>query len=406
MTTIFAAMHTNSQATPMRYGFLFPNGLKFGVKRSATLGLVLLLSACQTVVPRAGTAPAATASSTPLIVPPDGRHRIAVLLPITGPDGDIGRSLANANAMALIDTKMTNLNVQTYDTALGLADATKRALADGNMLILGPLRSDNVIEVAELAQARKVPIISFSNDVGVAGRNAFLLGHLPNQSVQRIVDFSKSKGLTRFAAIVPKNVYGQRAASNLNTAIRNSGAVLVGIQEVDGSAASLTAATQKLKASGQIDAILIAESGKSAIAAVSAIRSAGMNNTRILGTELWNIDASLSSSTAMRGAWFASVSDGFYRQYAAKYRARYNKTPLRLSSLGYDSILLVGKVTPNWKLGSTFPLAQLTDKGGFIGLDGAFRFNANGMSERMLEVQEIQAGKFVTIDAAPKAFAN
>ena len=57
------------------------------------------------------------------------------------------------------------------------------------------------------------------------------------------------------------------------------------------------------------------------------------------------------------------------------------------------------------KVGTRFLVTRLTDPDGFIGIDGAFRFAANGMSERMLEVQEVQAGKYVTIDPAPRGFA-
>jgi branched-chain amino acid transport system substrate-binding protein len=349
--------------------------------------------------------PNTASKADPIIIPADGKHRVALLLPITGPDGDVGRSIANATAMALIDTKNNKVSVQTYDTAVGVEVAAKRAMADGSMLILGPLRGDNVVEVAGIARSRNVPIISFSNDVSVAGRNVYMLGHLPNQSIDRIVRYAKGRGLNRFAAIVPRNVYGQRASSSVNTSVRDAGGTLLGIQEIDGSAASLNAAVSRLKASGSVDAVIIADGGKSAIATATALRGAGIT-ARILGTELWNVDTGLGSSSVMRGAWFASVSDGFFRQYAPKYRARYNKIPLRLSSLGYDSILLVGKVEPEWKLGTTFPIRNLTDNGGFIGLDGAFRFQPNGLSERMLEVQEVQRGQFVTIDAAPKAFAN
>jgi branched-chain amino acid transport system substrate-binding protein len=397
MTGIFAAGNTNSQATRKA-------GLKPAI-RLAVLCAVTLLAACQSVVPRGGKVPNTASKADPIIIPADGKHRVALLLPITGPDGDVGRSIANATAMALIDTKNNKVSVQTYDTAVGVEVAAKRAMADGSMLILGPLRGDNVVEVAGIARSRNVPIISFSNDVSVAGRNVYMLGHLPNQSIDRIVRYAKGRGLNRFAAIVPRNVYGQRASSSVNTSVRDAGGTLLGIQEIDGSAASLNAAVSRLKASGSVDAVIIADGGKSAIATATALRGAGIT-ARILGTELWNVDTGLGSSSVMRGAWFASVSDGFFRQYAPKYRARYNKIPLRLSSLGYDSILLVGKVEPEWKLGTTFPIRNLTDNGGFIGLDGAFRFQPNGLSERMLEVQEVQRGQFVTIDAAPKAFAN
>ncbi len=293
-----------------------------------------------------------------------------------------------------------------YDTALGVDAAARKAVADGNRLILGPLRGDNVVAVAEIARPAGVPIISFSNDIGVAGRNVFLLGHIPGQSIDRIVAYAKSAGMTRFGAIVPKTVYGQRASTNMLTAVRNAGATLTSIQESDGSTASIDAATRKLAASGPIDAVLIADQGRIAVATIPSLRARGLGKAKVLGTDLWNTDGTLAGKPAIYGAMFASVPDGIYKQYADKYRLRYGKAPMRLSSLGYDGVLLVARVAENWKIGSAFPVARLTDAGGFSGIDGAFRFTANGMSERMLEVQQIQAGKFTTVDPAPRSFAG
>jgi hypothetical protein len=55
-------------------------------------------------------------------------------------------------------------------------------------------------------------------------------------------------------------------------------------------------------------------------------------------------------------------------------------------------------------LHARFPVSRLTDPDGFIGIDGAFRFAANGMSERTLEVREVQAGKYGVLDPAPRGF--
>lgn len=375
-----------------------PQALAGQLKKLLILASVILLAACSTV-PR---------SKAPLVVadPSDGMHRVALLLPVTGPDAEVGQSIANATALALADTKVTNIRMVTYDTGLGVAAATQRAIADGNKVILGPLRGDNVIEVAEIARPAGVPIISFSNDVGVAGQNVFLLGHLPNQSIERVVLYAKSKGMNRFAGVVASNVYGQRAQSNLTTAVRAAGGVLVGIQETNGTAASADAAARRLAQLGPIDAVLIADNGRAAITTVPALRRSGLRTAKILGTDLWNIDGTLAGSSPLYGAWFASVSDTLYTQYATKYRARFGKAPLRLSSLGYDSVLLVARVARDWRPGTRFPIGQLTDPQGFIGVDGAFRFNPNGMTDRMLEVQEIQAGKFVTVSAAPSQFAK
>ncbi len=361
--------------------------------------MLALLSACQ-AVPRGGPPPVVTPD------PLDSLHRVALLVPVTGPDGDVGQSIANATALALADTKATNIRLITYDTATGVDAAARRAIADGNKLILGPLRGDNVLSAATIARPAGVPIISFSNDISVAGQNVFLLGHLPNQSIDRVVRYAKSQGLNRFGGIISKNVYGQRASSSLAASVRAAGGTMVGVQEADGTGASIDAATRRLAAMGQIDAVLIADSGRVALATVPSLRKHGLRNAKVLGTDLWNIDGSLANNPPMYGAWFASVSDTLYNQYATKYRARYARAPLRLSSLGYDSVLLIARVARDWRPGSKFPVSQLTDPQGFIGVDGSFRFMPNGLTERTLEVQEIQAGKFVTINAAPTAFVK
>ena len=376
-----------------------PQALASQIKKLLILASVVVLAACSTV-PRSKAPPEVVAD------PTDGMHRVALLLPVTGPDAEVGQSIANATALALSDTKATNIRMVTYDTGPGVAAATKRAIEDGNKVILGPLRGDDVVEVAQMVRPAGVPIISFSNDVGVAGQNVFLLGHLPNQSIERVVRYAKSQGMNRFAGVVSSNVYGQRAQSNITTAVRAAGGTLVGIQVSNGTAASADAAARRLAQIGNIDAVLIADSGRAAIATVPALRRSGLGTAKILGTDLWNIDGTLAGSSIMYGAWFASVSDTLYTQYATKYRARFGKAPLRLSSLGYDSVLLVARVARDWRPGTRFPVGQLTDPQGFIGVDGAFRFNTNGLTDRMLEVQEIQAGKFVTVSLAPSQFVK
>lgn len=378
-----------------------PQALAVGVKRLLALAILSMLAACA-AIPRGGNGPPPVVTPDPL----DSLHRVALLLPVTGPDGDVGQSIANATTLALADTKVTNIRLITYDTALGVAAATRRAVADGNKLILGPLRGDNVVEAAAIARPAGVPIISFSNDIGVAGQNVFLLGHLPNQSIDRVVRHARAQGLNRFGAVVSSNVYGQRAQSSLTSAVRSAGGILVGVQESDGSVASADAASRRLAQMGQIDAVLIADSGRAATLAIPSLRRNGLRNAKILGTDLWNIDGSLANSPPMYGAWFASVSDTLYDQYSTKYRARFGRAPLRLSSLGYDSVLLVARVARDWRPGTRFPVSQLVDPQGFIGVDGAFRFMANGLTERMLEVQEIQSGKFMTISAAPTSFGK
>ena len=363
-----------------------------------------LLAACQ-VVPKTGGPVTPPPPETPTDnvgpgLPTDtDRHRVALLVPQTGPNADVGMAIANATTLALLDSRTERVRITTYDTALGAAAAARQAVADGNRLILGPLLSEDVTAVAPIARDAKVPVLSFSNDSSVAGNGVFIMGFVPGQSVERVVAFARAKGHQRFGALVPKNVYGERSGAAFRSAVSAAGGTLVAVESYDRSATALTGAARRIANAGAIDAVLIADSGGNAIRAVPVIKGAGQR--QIMGTELWNTDASLGTSAVMRGSWFASVSDGLYGQLANKYRTRFGKAPYRLASLGYDSVLLTVRISRDWKPGTSFPVNKLLAADGFGGIDGIFRFSNRGIAQRALEVSEIGAGGFRVVDPAP-----
>lgn len=371
----------------------------------------LLVAACQSVVPRgAGPAPADPTPSGPDVtqgLPTDTmRHRVALLVPLSGPNAGVGQSIANATTLALLDTKADRVRITTYDTGMGAAAAVNKALAEGSRLILGPLLAEDARIIGPIAARANVPVISFSNDVSVAGNGVYIMGYNPNQSIDRVVEFAKAKGLSKFAALIPKGTYGERSGTSLLRAVEAEGGTVVSMQTFDRTPTSMTAAVKKLQASSSYDALLIADSGRVAMQLAPIVRKNGGATARLLGTELWNTDRGLASVPALRGAWFATVSDGLYGQLANKYRARYGSAPFRLSALGYDAVLLTVRIARDWKPGTTFPAARLRDSGGFSGIDGAFRFGRNGVAERALEVSEISTGTYTVVAAAPKAFGE
>jgi ABC-type branched-subunit amino acid transport system substrate-binding protein len=374
----------------------------------------MLVAGCTTIVPK-GEAPPTKGPDRPTQVdtpvspglPQDSeRHRIALLVPMTGANAAVGQSIANAANLAVLDTGGQRIRITTYDTGLGAAAAAQRAIAEGNRVILGPLLSEDVAAVAPVSRKAGVPLLSFSNDSTVAGNGVYLLGYSPAQSIERVVGYARSRGVQSFAGLMPNGVYGQRASTAFIRAVEDAGGRVVGMQNYDRSQRSIAAAVTRLSQTSSYDALLIADSGGVALQAAPLVRKGSGPAARFLGTELWNTESSLAANPVLRGAWFASVSDGLYGQLANKYRARYGKAPYRLSSLGYDAVLLVTRVARDWRPGTAFPSRALVDQGGFAGIDGAFRFGRDGIAERSLEVQQIDAGKMTTVSAAPARFAE
>ncbi len=380
------------------------------VLRFAILGTAIFVAGCAVVPkgpPKSADRPPEQDQAPSSTLPADAqRHRIALLVPLTGEGAAAGQSIANAATMAVADTGGQRIRVTTYDTNDGARAAAQKAIAEGNKLILGPLFADDVRTVSAIARPANVPVVTFSNDVSVAGGGTYLLGFTPGQSVTRAIIHARSKGMTRFSALVPNNLYGQRALGSFTRAVEAGGGQVVGTENFDLNASSISGAINRMAAKGRADAVLVAGSGSVATQAVPILRRGPIGNAQILGTELWNVEPSLAKTPALHGAWFASVSDGLYNQLATKYQARFGKSPFRLASQGYDAVLLVSKIAVNWRPGTNFPQSALADNGGFAGIDGAFRFGASGIAERMLEVQEIRSGGFTIISPAPKAFVN
>jgi hypothetical protein len=141
------------------------------------------------VIPKpAGDPPRAPPANVPLptrpTAPPRGAAGAAV-----GRQRRRGQALANASTMALMDMNASNLRITTYDTSQGAPAAAARALADGNRLILGPLLGEEAGRGA--AARRRVPVISFSNDYTVAGDEVFVMGTIPAQSINRVVRYAR-----------------------------------------------------------------------------------------------------------------------------------------------------------------------------------------------------------------------
>lgn len=380
-------------------------------------GAAIVLAGCQTVVPRGPVQPVNRPAATRPVqavqprvdagIPQDvARQRVALLVPLTGGNGGVGQSIANATHLAVLDTRNDRIRITNYDTNLGAAAAARRAIADGNKLILGPLLADDVRAVAPIARAAGVPLIAFSNDTSVAGDGSYVMGYAPAESIARVVSFARGKGLTSFAGLVPNGLYGERASTALLRAVEAAGGQVVTLQTYDRAPGSITAAITRMSKNSSYQAVLIADSGGTAAVAVPILRKNGGATAQILGTDLWNAESAITSAPALNGAWFASVSDNLYRQYAVKYRARFGVAPYRLSSLGYDAVLLTVRIMRDWAIGAPFPTNRLDDRGGFAGIDGAFRFGRDGVAERALEVQEIRAGATTAVSPAPTGFAR
>lgn len=338
--------------------------------------------------------------------------KVALLLPLSGANGALGQSMLQGAQLALFDMGYTNYNLMPRDTsgtAAGAVGAAQSALNDGAQIILGPVFSDAVQAVKPLARARNVNMIAFSTDEKLADSRTYLMGFMPTTQVDRLANYAAAKGFGDVALVAPNDAYGDLVAARFNTAIHKAGGSLAQtIRFAQGDANVVNKIAELKNSTRPFRAVFMPVGGSQVETLSSALSLHNMMPAQIkrLGTGLWD-DPRIAAQPNMQGGWFAGPSPRARANFEQKYQSTFGQRPMRLATLAYDATALTATLARNGYVRENkpdFTATALTNPNGFMGTDGIFRFNSNGMVERALAVLELQNGKIVEIDPAPPRF--
>jgi ABC-type branched-subunit amino acid transport system substrate-binding protein len=361
--------------------------------------------------PPADSKPAAEAPAPPLLEPPTaiigaGTTPVALLLPLSGPNAELGQLLLDAAQLALFDVAGEDLEIRPYDTASDperTAEAARAATAQGAVLLLGPVFSRTTTAAAAAARERGIELVSYSNDRDVAGDGVYLMGLLPRQQIERIVTFANTQGIRRFAALIPDSAYGTAVLADLKTSLARTGGDLVAVENYRADLDDLDEPVRNVARVGprNYDALLVPEGGDRlrAFAALLPYYNIHPELVRYVGTALWS-DPTLGREPALVGGWFAGPSPELARVFKQRFAATYGRQPPRIASLVYDSVALAAALARQ----GNFSATAISAASGFAGIDGIFRFGASGAAERGLAVIEVTADGFRVVSEAPTTF--
>lgn len=339
--------------------------------------------------------------------------RVALLLPFNSPHGNVrtlSNALYNAAQLALFEFDTTNILLMpkpTGGTATGARQAAKDALDAGADLVLGPLFAEEVAAVAPLARQVNVPVVAFSSDSSVGGDGVHLLSFPLDEDVERIVDYAMLQGMTRFAALYPHGTYGERVRAAFQQAVSARAGQVVASASYPSSPEGMYEPAQRVAGAygeGNYNAVFLPEGGSQlkSLAPLLPYYDVDPRDVKFLGTGLWD-DPSLAREPPLNGAWFPAPPPEGHDQFLVRYRRAYGETPPRIASLGYDAVSLAIALS-SLPESERFTPQALTNPDGFAGVDGIFRFNPDGSTDRGLAVLEIRPTGATVIDPAPTSF--
>jgi ABC-type branched-subunit amino acid transport system substrate-binding protein len=362
-------------------------------------------------------------------------QRVALLVPLSGPNAERGQALAQAAKLAMDVQGAPALDVfDTLGTPDGAAGAAQAALSRGAGLILGPLTSAETAAAAGPANAAGVGMLAFTSDPNQSRPGVWVLGLTPGQQVRRLVTSTMAQGKTRFAALLPPSDYGRAMSDALSRTlasvggatadIRTVGASMqadnVAVRDLSGYAyrrgpldAQIRAARAKHTLEGRkeaaelvkkpippppFDALVLAATGEelSQIASLLPYYDIDQPTVRVLGPALWADPAALGGAK-LYGAWYAAPDPAARSEFAQQYAAKYGTQAPGLADLAYDAAAIARVVSA----GGGFSAASLTRPEGFAGVDGVLGLMPDGSVRRGLAVFELQRGGPQIIEPAP-----
>ncbi len=394
-----------------------PSAPALSARRVVALTAALIVVAACQQASRTAPPPSTTAGpDAPREAEPTGEpRRVGVLVPLTGRAGEVGRDLARAAEMALLergDAEVELIPRDTESTPEGTLLAARELVEVHDVdAILGPLFGSHAERVASVARPADVVVLAFSNQGDLAGDGLFVLGYRPGEQVGRVVTYAIDRGLARIAGLAPDDAYGRRATASLEATVEGAlGAELVGTEfygsdAIDaGSRIDALRGTDGADALPPFDALLIADGGQRLRRVTELLPRHGVEpvDVRMLGTRLWEDDPEVLRGSALRGGWYAGVPDRALRDFRSRFREVYGRTPHPLAILAYDGLLVAEDAAEE----PATAIQRITQARGYQGEAGIFRLLPDGRTQHALAIFELTAGGPVVIDPAPMRFTD
>ena len=342
--------------------------------------------------------------------------KLGVLLPLSGPTGQIGRSALQSVQLALdmfqqryADLELS-LVIRDTGATTETARAALRALVEEARVIgvIGPLLSQTAEELAPLADELAVPLFSpFARDSQFPKLSPYAFRNSLTDAMQGRLLASyatRQLGLRRFAILFPNDAYGTALADHFRNSLVEHDGRVVARASYSPDAPAPGDALERIRAE-TYDALLVPDYADNVARLAPELAYDAAAGVQLLGTDGWN-DPQIT--TIAGGAVDGSVFvDGFFAKspvphvesFVNEFRDRYGAVPDLLAAQAYDTLTMCARVLqsgvrtrPQLRDG----LARIRD---FPGVSGVTSMDADGDAEKVLYVLSVRAGRIIQINA-------
>jgi len=311
------------------------------------------------------------------------------------------------NATFQNKAKISIMPFDTKGNEEGAVNAFNNAVRQDASVILGPVFSDNTRAILPYSMRSNINVISFSNDASLLHNGIYLIGFMPEDQINRILNFARMEGHQNFTALLPRNEYGMLSHNiyrqNLNQNGLDDSRIFWYLKEGGDISETLSNIIRESNSpsfsnlgNSNRNILFIPEGGRNLLSIHKRLKQQkALDKFHIIGTGSWD-DEYITSNSSLRGSLFSSSPINTRHFFEANFKELFDYQPIRVASLGYDAVALVAAIA---REGLKLDKASIESSSGFAGVNGTFRFLPSGKNQRLLSVMQITDEEPIEISA-------
>jgi len=358
----------------------------------------------------------------------DEKIKIGLLIPLSGKQNEIGKSILKSTRLALNKIDNSNIEIIPKDTGNNpkkTLSAAKELGEEGVKIVIGPVFNKNLIYLNEL---KKMVFLSLTNKNINNPKNVISAGINASSQLKTIIKFQKLNDINKTVFLIPNLDFKYE----IEDAIKKSKIKLKHTYIYKIEPTQLTEQIEKityykerqqnrkdeikrLKNSDDVnkekkiailekkdtlgginfDSVIVSDFDESLKSVFTSLLYTDVTPKRIYYITLnqW-FDKSFLKETNLQPIYFPSINKENYDEFINKYKIIYNEYPNQLSFLSYDLVGLVYYII--FKNNFIVNEKIFYKKNKFKGKVGVFEINKNRINH-VLNLYKIENEKFIKI---------
>ena len=358
----------------------------------------------------------------------DEKIKIGLLLPLSGKQSDIGKSILQSVRLAI--NKIDNQNIEiipknTKNDPIETLAAAKELRLEGIKIVIGPIFNNNLIYLDELDE---MIFLSLTNKNIKNPKNIISAGINASSQIKTIMKFKKMNSINKTIYLIPNSDFKEE----IETAISKSKIKLKYIHIYETNPTELTKQIEKitmyqirkqnlmdeikrLEDSNEenkerkiknlkkrdtlgginFDSVIVSDFDEGLKSVFTSLLYTDVSPQRVhyITLNQW-FNESFLKEKSLQPLYFPSINKENYDEFINNYKQTYNEYPNQLSFLSYDLIGLVYYLLyqNNFKVNEKI----FYNKNQFKGKVGIFEINKNRINH-VLNFYKVENNKFKKI---------